>query len=99
MRLAVPVQALGLVAKVNEVRDMLAPPSLYNNFRKSGDHESYVVRRLRVTLPQLSKNASLKREASEAENCFKVGHGAAGAVGLMKALEMQEYPSVEQPTG
>ena len=99
MRLNVPVQALGLVAKVNEVRDMLAPPSLYNNFRKSGDHESYVVRRLRVTLPQLSKNASLKREASEVENCFKVGHGAAGAVGLMKALEMQEYPSVEQPTG
>ena len=97
MRLTVPERAV--VANANDVRDMLSPPLLYAHaFRKSDDSVG-TVGRLKVTIPHLSKNARLKREANEVEMCFKVGHGAAGAVGLMKALEMQEYPSVEQPKG
>jgi len=97
MRLNVPERAV--VANANDVRDMLSPPLLYARaFRKSDDSVG-AVGRLKVTIPHLSKNARLKREANEVEMCFKVGHGAAGAVGLMKALEMQEYPSVEQPKG
>ena len=74
-----------------------APALLFEKGFRKQDSDGFG--KLRVTIPHISKNARLKREANEVEACFRAGHDAVGAVGLMKALEMQEYPSVEQPAG
>ena len=76
----------------------LAPPNLYDGLFRDGERTTPVAR-LKVTIPFISNNSLLQKETNEYEHYLRLGSNASGVVGIMKALEMEEYPSMVQPVG